>query len=136
MRRRRRTAASRRTFALVLAVAAIGGGTFALTQTNTFSAAQGGVAGQGAGSITGYTVGSPSYTLLASDPTKISSFAFSLSTVTASTTVKAGLVAGTYASSCSVGSIVAGSATVTCTYTAGSEPLVSAATSLTVVAAN
>jgi hypothetical protein len=120
----------------VLAVAAVGGGTFALTQTNTFGAAQGGVAGQGAGAITGYTVGAPSYTLLASDPTKISGFTFSLSTVTASTTVKAGLVAGSYANTCSVGSITGGSATVTCSYTSGSEPLVSAATNLTVVAAN
>jgi len=121
---------------MVAAVAAVGGVTFALTQTNTFSAAAGGVAGSGSGSISGYTVGSPSYTLLASDPTKISQFSFTLATVTGSTTVKAGLVSGTYANNCSVGAIVAGSATVTCTYSSGSEPLVSAATSLTVVAAN
>ena len=120
----------------MLAVAAIGGGTFALTATNTFGSAAGGVAGQGSGTISGYTVGTPSYTLLGSDPTKITSFAFSLSTVTASTVVKAGLVSGTYANSCSVGTITAGSATVTCTYTSGSEPSVSTAASLTVVAAN
>lgn len=127
---------SRTIATMVAAVAAVGGVTFALTQTNTFSAAQGGVAGAGSGTISGYTVGTPSYTLLASDPTKISQFTFTLSTVTVSTTVKAGLVAGVYANSCSVGSIAGGSATVTCTYSSGSEPLVSAATSLTVVAAN
>jgi hypothetical protein len=120
----------------VILVAAVGGGTFALTATNTFGSSAGGVAGQGAGSISGYTVGAPSYTLLGSDPTKIASFTFTLSTVTASTTVKAGLVAGTYANTCSVGTITGGSATVTCTYTGGSEPSVSLATNLTVVAAN
>lgn len=134
--RRRRRRSSKRFVGLLLIIAATGGGAFALTQTNTFSAAQGGIAGSGSGSITGYTVGSPTYVLLGSDPTKITSFSFTLSTVTAGTTVKAGLVTGTYANTCSVGSIVAGSATITCTYSGGSEPLVANATSLTVVAAN
>lgn len=135
MRRRRRNG-QRRKWAILLAVLVIGGGAYAFTQSNTFSASQGGVAGSGSGNIAGYTVGPPSYTLLASDPTKIQSFSFTLSTVTASTTVKAGVVNGQYANTCSLGAIVAGSATVTCSYNSGSEPLVSAAVSLTVVAAN
>jgi hypothetical protein len=120
----------------VIAVLAFAGAGFALTQSNTFGAAAGGAAGSGAGAVAGYTVGTPSYTLLGSDPTKIQSFSFTLAGVTASTTVKAGLVAGTYANSCSLGSISGGSATVTCTYSAGSEPTVVTATNLTVVATN
>lgn len=135
MRRRTRRNQSR-LLGIVLMLAVVLGGAYALTQTNTFSSAQGGVAGSGSGGVTGYTVGTPSYTLLASDPTKIASFSFSLATVTASTTVKAGVVTGVYANSCSVGAIVAGSATVTCSYNSGSEPTVASATTLTVVAAN
>jgi len=135
MRRRTRRTRSR-LFGVALLLVVCFGGAYALTQTNTFSSAQGGVAGSGSGSVSGYTVGAPSYTLLASDPTKLASFSFSLSTVTASTTVKAGVVTGVYANTCSVGAIVAGSATVTCSYSSGSEPAVASATSLTVVAAN
>jgi hypothetical protein len=73
--------------------------------------------------------------LLSTDFTKVASFSFTISTVTASTVVKASLVPGTFIG-CTVGTITAGSATATCSYAAGSEPLVSAATTLNVSAVN
>lgn len=126
---------TRRSIAFGLLLLAIAGGTYGFTASNTFTT-NGGAAGQGAGSISGYTVGTPSYTLLTSDSTKITSFTFTMSPVTAGTAVKAGLVSGTYADSCAIGTITSSSATVSCSYTSGSEPLVSAATSLTVVGVN
>jgi hypothetical protein len=122
---------------LILAIGGVaavtGFASYALTATNTI--ASGGTAGQGSATISGYTVTNPSYTLLSTDPTKIASFTFTISTVTASTTVKASLVPGTFIG-CTVGTITSGSATATCTFAGGSEPLVSAATSLNVSAAN
>ncbi len=118
---------------LLLVAVAFGAGAWALTASNTFANA-GGSAGSGSGAISGYNVGSPTYTLDASS-TKIASFVFSIDTATAGMTVKAGVVDGTFADGgCSVGTITAGAADVTCTYTSGNEPLVSAADNLTVVA--
>jgi len=110
-----------------------GATTYALTATNTMSG--GGSAGQGSSAISGYTVGAPTYTLLSTDPTKISSFSFSVSPVVAGTTVKASLVPGTFIG-CTLGTITASSATATCSYASASEPTVASATTLNVVAAN
>jgi hypothetical protein len=117
---------------LILA-AALGVSSYAFTASNTVP--DGARAGQGAATITGFTIGAPTYTLLTSDPSKITSFAFTISTVDVSTLVKASLVGTTYIA-CSLGTITAGSATATCSYGSGAEPAVSAATSFSVVAAN
>jgi len=132
---RRQHVKRRRSLALIPLVGVLGLASYALAASNTFSGSAGGAAGDGSGSISGYTVGAPAYTLLSGDPTKISSFAFTMSPLTASTAVKAGVVSGTLVA-CSVGTITSGSATVTCSYGSGSEPLVSAATSLSVVGVN
>jgi hypothetical protein len=132
---KKRTFAVRRMLGTFAVVAALGGGFYAFTASNTFSAGTN-AAGQGSGTVSGYTVGVPIYTLLASDPSKITSFQFSIAGgVTASTVVKASLVSGTWVA-CSVGSISAGAGTATCSYGAGSEPSVSVVSSLNVVAAN
>ncbi len=134
MKRKLRQLRLVRLLATLAALAVIlGVATYALTATNTV--AGGGAAGQGSAAISGYTVGAPTYTLLSTDPTKISSFSFTISTVVAATTVKASLVPGTFIA-CTLGTITAGSATATCSYAAASEPAVSAATTFNVVAAN
>src|SRR3954453_12650812 len=87
----------RRGVPLLLLAVALGAGAFAFTASNTFGSSAGGAAGEGAGAISGYTVGAPTYTLLAGDATKISSFAFSLTGVTSATAVKAGVTSGVFA---------------------------------------
>jgi hypothetical protein len=132
----RRSKMGVRRIAVVLAlVAALGTGSYLFTASNTFSSGTN-AAGEGSGTVSGYTVGAPAYTLLSSDPSKISSFQFSISGgVTASTVVKASLVSGSWVN-CSVGSISAGAGTATCSYSSGSEPSVVSVTNLDVVAAN
>ena len=120
---------------LLLLAVALGAGAFAFTASNTFGSSAGGAAGAGSDTISGYTIGAPSYTLLGSNANKIASFAFTMSPVTASTAVKEGVVANTFAP-CSVGTITSGSATVTCTYAGGSEPDIASASDLTVVGVN
>jgi hypothetical protein len=136
MRKRTHKTWIRRSVPLLVVAIALGAGAWALTASNTFAGNSGGTAGGGSESISGYDVGAPSYTLLGSDANKIASFTFTMDPVTASTTVKAGVVDGTFADDCSVGTITAGSATVTCTYNSGNEPLLTAATDLTVVGTN
>jgi len=132
---RKRTLGVRRIAVVLALVAALGTGSYLFTASNTFSSGTN-AAGEGSGTVSGYTVGAPAYTLLSSDPSKISSFQFSISGgVTASTVVKASLVAGTWVN-CSVGSISAGAGTATCSYSSGSEPTVVSVTNLDVVAAN
>jgi hypothetical protein len=58
-----------------LAAAAIVGGVFAFTASNTVPASQ---AGEGQGTISGYVLSSVHYGLNASDPTKIDSVQFTL----------------------------------------------------------
>jgi hypothetical protein len=125
----------RKALTLIAVVGAIGG-SYALAGSNSFGTSAGGAAGSGSGAISGYTIGTPAYTLLASDPSKIGSFSFTISPVTASTALKAGVVSGAFADSCTLGTITSGSATATCSYNSGNEPAVTAATSLTVVGAN
>ena len=132
---KKRTMGVRKVAVLLALVAALGTGSYIFTASNTFSGGTN-AAGEGSGTVSGYTVGAPTYTLLSSDPSKISSFQFSISGgVTAATVVKASLVSGSW-SSCSVGSIVAGAGTATCSYSSGSEPSVVSVTTLDVVAAN
>ena len=131
---RKRSMGVRRLAVVLALVAALGAGSYLFTATNTFSGTN--QAGDGTAAVSGYNVGSPTYTLLAADPSKISSFTFTLSPgVTASTTVKASLVAGSWVN-CSLSGISAGSGTATCSFASGSEPTVQSVTSLQVVAAN
>lgn len=75
------------------AVAAVAGGSYAFTASNTVPSTQ---AGQGTGTVSGYTVSSVAYTLNASNPANIDAVTFTISPSTA-TTVKAQLVsAGTW----------------------------------------
>ena len=132
---RKRSTGFRKPAVVLALVAALGTGSYLFTASNTFTAGTD-AAGDGSAAVSGYTVGAPTYTLLASDPSKISSFQFSISPgVTAGTTVKASLVSGSWAS-CSLSGISGGSGTATCAYSSGSEPAVASVTTLQVVAAN
>ncbi len=71
------------------AVAVVAGGSYAFTASNTVPTTQ---AGQGTGTVSGYTVTSVGYTLNASTPTNVDAVTFTISPATA-TTVKAQLVA-------------------------------------------
>ena len=71
------------------AVAVVAGGSYAFTASNTVPTTQ---AGQGTGTVSGYTVSAVGYTLNASTPTNIDAVTFTISPATA-TTVKAQLVA-------------------------------------------
>ena len=73
----------------IAAVAVIAGGSYAFTASNTVPTTQ---AGQGTGTVSGYTVSAVGYTLNASTPTNIDAVTFTISPATA-TTVKAQLVA-------------------------------------------
>ena len=73
----------------VAAVAVVAGGSYAFTASNTVPTTQ---AGQGTGSVSGYTVSSVGYTLNGSTPSNIDAVTFTISPATA-TTVKAQLVA-------------------------------------------
>ena len=73
----------------VAAVAVVAGGSYAVTASNTVPTTQ---AGQGTGTVSGYTVSSVAYTLNGSTPTNIDAVTFTISPASA-TTVKAQLVA-------------------------------------------
>lgn len=135
MRKRTHKKLIRRSVPLLVVAIALGAGAWAFTASNTF-ADDGGAAGGGSATISGYDVSAPSYTLLGSDSNKITSYTFTMSPLTASTAVKSGVVDGTFADTCTVGTITAGSATVTCSYNSGSEPLLTDADNLTVVGTN
>ena len=72
------------------AVAVIAGGSYAFTASNTVPTTQ---AGQGTGTVSGYTVTSVAYGLNASTPTNIDTVSFTISPASA-TTVKAQLASG------------------------------------------
>ena len=72
------------------AVAVIAGGSYAFTASNTVPTTQ---AGQGTGTVSGYTVTSVAYGLNASTPTNIDTVTFTISPATA-TTVKAQVATG------------------------------------------
>ena len=113
-------------------VALIATATVAYTETNTVPDS---AAGNGSGTISGYTATNISYTLSATDPTLITKVTFGLTApaganAPASTNVKAKLVStGTTFNSCS---LVSGT-TWECTL--GSGVAVTAANSLTIIAA-
>jgi hypothetical protein len=73
----------------VAAVGVVAGGSYAFTASNTVPTTQ---AGQGTGTVSGYTVTSVGYTLNASTPTNIDAVTFTINP-TSATTVKAQLVA-------------------------------------------
>ena len=73
----------------VAAVSVVAGGSYAFTASNTVPTTQ---AGQGTGTVSGYTVSSVAYTLNGSTPTNIDAVTFTISPASA-TTVKAQLVA-------------------------------------------
>lgn len=72
------------------AAAVIAGGSYAFTASNTVPTTQ---AGQGTGTVSGYTVTSVAYGLNASTPTNIDTVTFTISPATA-TTVKAQVATG------------------------------------------
>ena len=77
----------------IAAVAVIAGGSYAFTASNTVPTTQ---AGQGTGTVSGYTVTSVGYTLNGATPSNIDAVTFTISPSSA-TTVKAQLVgAGTW----------------------------------------
>lgn len=121
---------------LLVAIVLAAGGAYVFTASNTVSS--GGSAGEGESpAISGYTATNVDWTLDPSSPDKIQSVAFTLSTVTASSTVYAGADNGTsitWSNACVQSGLSAGSATETCTF--GTEPTTSATTKLAVSAAN
>lgn len=74
----------------VAAVAVVAGGSYAFTASNTVPNT---AAGQGTGTVSGYSVSSIGYTLNASTPSNIDAVTFTITPSTA-TTVKAQLAAG------------------------------------------
>jgi hypothetical protein len=74
----------------VAAVAVVAGGSYAFTASNTVPNT---AAGQGTGTVSGYTVTSVGYTLNASTPSNIDAVTFTISPASA-TTVKAQLASG------------------------------------------
>lgn len=95
---------------------------YAFTATNDVPPSQ---AGDGHGTISGYTVSNVAYTL-ASDPTMIEKVAFTLDA--AATSVKASVTGAAPFESCAI----AGGTAVTCTFV--TQPTVEAANDLRVVA--
>lgn len=108
----------------VAAVVAVAGGSYAFTASNTVPTTQ---AGQGTGSVSGYTVSSVAYSLNASNPANIDAVTFSISPSSA-TTVKAQLASGGTWYSCTNTS-----GSVSCA-TTSPQMTVSTATTLNVVA--
>jgi len=82
MRHRRQRATRRALVGIIALAAALSVAGYAFTASNTVPAA---TIGQGANTISGYTVSSVSYNLDATDPTKVDSVAFTIAPATAST---------------------------------------------------
>jgi hypothetical protein len=107
--------------AVVLAVAAYG-----FTATNTVP---GSYAGDGSGTINGYTVSTVGYTLNGTDPTRVDRVSFTLSAPATSVKAKA-VAAGTTYTDCTV----SGGTSVSCDWPAASEPTVASVDQLRVIA--
>ncbi|HEV8461822.1 MAG TPA: hypothetical protein VGQ38_14060 [Gaiellaceae bacterium] len=120
----------------VLAVAGVvATGSYAFTASNTVAASPVGEAESA--TISGYTTSNTVWTIDPVDATKIQKVEFDMDTVTAATKTYAGADNGTtigWSSLCSQGSITAGSAHETCTFS--SEPNVADITKLAVSAVN
>src|SRR6202795_2020940 len=113
-------------------VAVVAAGSYAFTASNTVPTSQ---AGQGEGTVSGYTATSVVWGLDASNPSNLHQVVFTLNPVTASSVVYAGSDNGTtisWSNSCTQGTISSGSATETCIF--GTEPTANARTKLAVSA--
>jgi hypothetical protein len=109
----------------VLAVA-VSAAAYGFTATNTVPTSY---AGDGSGTISGYTVSAIAYTLNTTDPTKVDKVAFTLSSAATSVKVKAVASGSTY-QDCTV----TGGTSVSCDWAAASEPTVAAVDQLRVIA--
>ena len=129
---RKRTSVRRRLVWLGVLVVALSLGSYAFTAGLTVPQS---AAGEGSGTVSGYTVGTPIYTLNAADPTKVDQAVLHVSsTVTASTAVTVSADAGTHWQTCSQGTISSGAADYTCVF--GTKPSTSAVANLEVAIAN
>jgi hypothetical protein len=122
--------------AVGLAALTLGGGAYAFTASNTISSNP--PAGMGeSGTVSGYTATNVAWTPDATNPANIQKVTFTLSTVQAGTVVYAGADNGStigWSGTCSQGTVTAGSATETCTFS--TEPTMTSVTKLAVSAAN
>jgi hypothetical protein len=129
---RKRTGVRRRLVWLGVLVVALSLGSYAFTASLTVPQS---AAGEGSGTVNGYTVGTPSYTLNAADPTKVDQVVLHVSaTVTASTAVTVSADAGAHWQTCTQGTISSGAADYTCVF--GTKPTTAAVTNLQVAIAN
>jgi hypothetical protein len=132
MGERKRTRLRRRILWLGVLVVALSVGSYAFTASLTVPQS---AAGEGSGTVNGYTVGTPTYTLNAADPTKVDQVVLNVSaTVTASTTVTVSANAGSTWQSCTQGVIASGAANYTCVF--ATKPTTSAVSTLMVAVAN
>ena len=118
-----------------LVVVGLVGASYAFTASNTVPS--GTQAGQGEGSVSGYTASAVVWTLDSANPNNVQKVAFTLNPVTASTVVYGGSDNGTtitWSSACVQGAISSGSATETCTF--GTEPTANATAKLAVSSSN
>jgi hypothetical protein len=119
---------------LVVIFSTVMAGAYAFTASNTVPTSQ---AGQGEGTVSGYTATSVVWGLDASNPSNLHQVVFTLNPVTASSVVYAGSDNGTtisWSNACTQGTIASGSATETCIF--GTEPTANATTKLAVSAVN
>jgi hypothetical protein len=132
MGRRKRTGFRRRIVWLAVFVVALTVGSYAFTASLTVPSS---AAGEGSGTVNGYTVGTPTYTLNAADPTKVDQVVIHVSaTVTASTAVTVSANAGVNWQTCTQGAISSGAADYTCVF--ATKPTTAAVTNLLVAIAN
>lgn len=99
---------------------------YGLTAANTVPVSR---AGDGTGSVSGYTVSAIDYTLLASDPTKLDKLTFTLDNSPGASGEVKTRISGAWLTCTYVATAV------TCDFASGSEPSVASATSLQVVVA-
>jgi hypothetical protein len=129
---RKRRRFTRRLVWLAVLVGALSIGSYAFTASLTVPSS---AAGEGSGTVNGYTVGTPVYTLNAVDPTKVDQVVLNVSaTVTASTTVTVSANAGVNWQTCTQGTISSGAANYTCVF--ATKPTTAAVTNLQVAIAN
>src|SRR3990172_3589967 len=85
-------------------------------------------AGDGSGSVSGYVISAVQYSLLASDPTRIGTVSFDVSSAATGgnpSQVQVSLDGATWAACAGGGSGAAGSGAFSCTFPSGNEPLIS-----------
>jgi hypothetical protein len=129
---RKRRYVTRRLVWLGVLVVALSVGSYAFTASLTVPSS---AAGEGSGTVNGYTVGTPAYTLNAVDPTKVDQVVLNVSaTVTVNTTVTVSANGGSTWQSCTQGTISSGAANYTCVF--GTKPTTAAVTTLQVAIAN